>query len=46
MTIQTIIGIDVAKDELVIYRQDTDAQESFENRKPAIKRWLRSLPAQ
>ena len=45
MTIQTIIGIDVAKDELVIYRQDIDAQESLENRKPTIKRWLHELPA-
>ncbi|GAA0560300.1 IS110 family transposase [Halomonas salifodinae] len=45
MTIQTIIGIDVAKDELVSYRQDTDTEEGLKNRQANITRWLRRLPA-
>ncbi|GAA0585455.1 IS110-like element IS621 family transposase [Halomonas salifodinae] len=45
MTIQTIIGIDVAKDELVIYRQDTDTEEVLENNQASINGWLRHLPA-
>ncbi|MFY0989827.1 IS110 family transposase [Halomonas sp. C05BenzN] len=44
MTIQTLIGIDVAKHELVVYRQDLEIQEALENRKPIIKQWLRGLP--
>ncbi|GAA0578853.1 IS110 family transposase [Halomonas salifodinae] len=45
MTIQTIIGIDVAKDELVSYRQDTDTEKVLENNQASIKGWLRRLPA-
>lgn len=45
MTSQTLIGIDVAKDELVVYRQDLETQETLENRRPTLKRWLRDLPA-
>ncbi|MBZ9537606.1 transposase [Modicisalibacter tunisiensis] len=44
MTIQTVIGIDVAKHDLVVYRQDLEAQETLENRKPVLKQWLRGLP--
>lgn len=45
MTIQPLIGIDVAKHELVVYRQDLEIQETLENRKPILKKWLRGLPA-
>lgn len=39
-----IIGIDVAKDELVIYHQDQDRLETIANTAVAIKRWLKRLP--
>lgn len=45
MTIQPLIGIDVAKHELVVYRQDLETQETLENRQPILKKWLRGLPA-
>ena len=38
------IGIDVAKEELVIYRQDLDQLDSLPNTPPNIRRWLKTLP--
>lgn len=38
-----IIGVDVAKNELVIYHQDHDRLETIANTSPAIKRWLKTL---
>ena len=38
------IGIDVAKEELVIYRQDLDQVDSLPNTLPSIRRWLKTLP--
>ncbi|UFH49910.1 IS110 family transposase [Pseudomonas sp. KNUC1026] len=43
---RTELGVDVAKDELVIYRSDCDSLTRIPNTKPQIKAWLRSLPAQ
>jgi len=40
-----IVGVDVAKDELVIYHAETDRLEAIPNTKAAIKKWLKELPA-
>jgi transposase len=40
-----IVGVDVAKDELVIYHAERDLQEAIPNTKTAIKQWLKALPA-
>ena len=40
------IGIDVAKEELVIYRHDLDQLDSLPNTIPSIRRWLKTLPEQ
>jgi len=40
-----IVGVDVAKDELVIYHAERDLQEAIPNTKAAIKKWLKALPA-
>lgn len=40
-----IVGVDVAKDELVIYHADTDQLVTIANTKTAIKQWIRALPA-
>lgn len=42
---QPIVGVDVAKDELVIYHTDSDRLETIPNTKAAIKKWLKALPA-
>ena len=41
---KSIVGVDVAKVELVIYEPDQDLLTSITNDKPAIKRWLKTLP--
>lgn len=41
----SIVGVDVAKLELVIYREDSQQLETIANEKPHIKRWLNTLPA-
>lgn len=41
----THIGIDVAKDELVVCREDQDGLITLDNTSAAIRRWLKSLPA-
>ncbi|MBD8708614.1 transposase, partial [Pseudomonas sp. CFBP 13711] len=41
---KSIVGMDVAKVELVIYEPDQDLLTSITNDKPAIKRWLKTLP--
>ena len=40
-----IIGIDVAKAELVVHFQINDTQMSLSNTKPEIKKWLKQQPA-
>lgn len=39
-----IVGVDVAKNELVIYHAEFDLLEAIPNNKTAIKRWLKALP--
>lgn len=39
-----IVGVDVAKDELVIYHAESDKLETLPNNKTAIKKWLKALP--
>ncbi|AZE58640.1 IS110 family transposase [Pseudomonas synxantha] len=41
---QPIVGVDVAKDELVIYHAESDRLETIPNTKAAIKKWLKALP--
>ncbi|MBX8582738.1 IS110 family transposase, partial [Pseudomonas cichorii] len=41
---KSIVGVDVAKIELVTYQADLDLLTSIANEKPAIKRWLKTLP--
>lgn len=40
----SIVGVDVAKVELVTYQADLDLLTSITNDKPTIKRWLKTLP--
>ncbi|MDQ0651293.1 IS110 family transposase [Pseudomonas cedrina] len=42
---QFIVGIDVAKAELVIHFQSSGTQMSLSNSKPEIKKWLKQQPA-
>ena len=42
-TTQSIIGVDVAKDELVIYCAESDQLETISNTKAAIKKWLKTV---
>jgi len=46
LTSQTVVGIDVAKAEIVVYRADQQTLESIKNERAALKRWLKTLPAQ
>lgn len=39
-----IMGVDVAKNELVIYHAELDLLETIANNKAAIKKWLKALP--
>ncbi|MCJ8202734.1 transposase [Pseudomonas sp. RGM2987] len=40
-----IVGVDVAKNELVIYHAEHDLLEAIPNDKASIKKWLRALSA-
>lgn len=42
---QFIVGIDVAKAELVIHHQHDGTQSTLSNTKPEIKKWLKQQPA-
>ena len=44
-TAQPIVGVDVAKDELVIYHAQSDRLETIPNTKAEIKKWLKALSA-
>lgn len=46
LTSSTVIGIDVAKAEIVAYREDLNSTQVIENTREAIGRWLKTLPAQ
>jgi len=39
-----IVGVDVAKNELVIYQADNDLLKEIPNTKTSIKQWLNTLP--
>ena len=39
-----IVGVDVAKSELVIYQAELDLLETIPNNKASIKKWLKALP--
>lgn len=41
---QVVVGIDVAKDEIVVYRRDLEKVQIIANEGAALKRWLRTLP--
>src|SRR3546814_18311723 len=43
---QSIVGVDVAKDELVMYHAESDQLETIPNTKAAIKKWLKALSTQ
>ncbi|PTU04709.1 IS110 family transposase [Pseudomonas sp. HMWF031] len=43
-TTQPIVGVDVAKNELVIYHAQLDLLKPIANNKSAIKQWLKGLP--
>ncbi|AUM68464.1 IS110 family transposase [Pseudomonas fluorescens] len=42
----TVIGIDVAKAEIVVYREDLKITQAIANNREALGRWLKTLPAQ
>ena len=42
---QVVVGVDVAKDEIVVYRRDLEKTQVIANETPALKKWLRSLPS-
>ena len=41
---QSIIGVDVAKAEVVIYQTETDELKIVPNTKTELKAWLNTLP--
>jgi transposase len=43
---QTVVGIDIAKAEIVVYRSDLQTTDAIKNDRTALKRWLKTLPAQ
>lgn len=43
---QTVVGIDIAKAEIVVYRSDLQTTDTIKNDRTALKRWLKTLPAQ
>lgn len=43
-TSQTVVGIDVAKAEIVVYRADLQTIDPVKNDRTALKRWLKDLP--
>ncbi|KPN87326.1 transposase [Pseudomonas nunensis] len=46
LTLQTVVGIDIAKAEIVAYRTDRQITDTIKNDRTALKRWLKTLPAQ
>lgn len=45
-TSQTVVGVDIAKAEIVVYRSDLQTTVDIKNDRTALKRWLKTLPAQ
>ncbi len=46
LTSPTVIGIDVAKAEIVAYREDMQTTQHINNDRETLGRWLKALPAQ
>ncbi|WP_150767106.1 IS110 family transposase, partial [Pseudomonas fluorescens] len=46
LTSPTVIGIDVAKAEIVAYREDMKTTQAIDNDRETLSRWLKALPAQ
>src|SRR5437868_10501567 len=46
LTSPTVVGVDVAKAEIVVYREDLKITQNINNDRAAIGRWLKNLPAQ
>lgn len=46
LTSPTVIGIDVAKAEIVAYREDSKITQAINNDRETLGRWLKALPAQ
>lgn len=46
LTSQTVLGVDVAKAEVLVYRADLQTTQAIPNNRTALKRWLKTLPAQ
>lgn len=42
---QVVVGVDVAKDEIVVYQSDTEQTRFVANERVTLKRWLKTLPA-
>lgn len=42
---QAVIGVDVAKHEIVAYRADVDQSVIIANERCALKKWLKTLPS-
>ncbi|WP_448106231.1 IS110 family transposase [Pseudomonas azerbaijanoccidentalis] len=42
---QVVVGVDVAKDEIVVYRADQQKSQVVTNERSALKQWLKKLPA-
>jgi transposase len=45
LTSPTVIGIDVAKAEIVAYREDKKTTQAVNNDRETLGRWLKELPA-
>nr|WP_246883655.1 transposase [Pseudomonas koreensis] len=46
LTSPTVIGVDVAKAEIVVYREDLEITQVINNDRTSVGRWLKTLPAQ
>lgn len=42
---QVVVGVDVAKEEIVIYRSDLEKTLNIANKRSTLKQWLKTLPA-
>jgi transposase len=45
LTSQTVVGIDIAKAEVIAYRADQQTIDPIKNDRTTLKRWLKKLPA-
>lgn len=45
LTAQVVVGVDVAKAEIVVYRSDLQQIEIVANERSSLRKWLKKLPA-